>query len=430
MAGAGERLIVTPFHPLSILALGIFLIAYLLVMLEEVIELKKSKPVLLASGMIWLLVGVMAMQGGTSAEAAKAARESIMDYGELLLFLLVSITYVYVLEERRVFEALRGRLASAGYSFRQLYWILGLSTFALSIVLANMTTALVMGAVALGLGRGNAKFVTLACINIVVASNAGGAFCPFGDVTSLMIWQAGKLAFLPFFKLFVPALLSWLIPAALMALALPKRGPEAKAERVSTKPGATAVVLLFAATIIISVLMNMLLGLPPVAGMVLGLGLLQGLAYFTQRRKDDLVLDSFREMQRIEWDTLLFFFGIMFSMGGLAHLGWLALANNALYAGLSPTLANIFVGPLSAVLDNVPLVYAVLQMNPQMGEGQWLLLALSAGVGGSMLSIGSSAGIALMGLAGKDYTFGKHLRWLPAIALGFVASVATHLMLS
>jgi len=307
---------------------------------------------------------------------------------------------------------------------------LGLSTFALSVVLANMTTALVMGAVALGLGRGNAKFVTLACINIVVASNAGGAFCPFGDVTSLMIWQAGKLAFLPFFKLFVPALLSWLIPAALMTLALPKGGPESRAERVSTKPGATAVVLLFAATIIISVLMNMLLGLPPVAGMVLGLGLLQGLAYFTQRRKDDLVLDSFREMQRIEWDTLLFFFGIMFSIGGLAHLGWLALANNALYAGLSPTLANIFVGPLSAVLDNVPLVYAVLQMNPQMDESQWLLLALSAGVGGSMLSIGSSAGIALMGLAGKDYTFGKHLRWLPAIALGFAASVIAHFALT
>ncbi|MDE2385381.1 MAG: sodium:proton antiporter NhaD [Alphaproteobacteria bacterium] len=418
------------FSLLSILALVTFICAYGLVMLEEVIELKKSKPVVLASGIIWLLVGILAAQNGASAEAAKAARESIMNYGELLLFLLVSITYVNVLEERRVFEALRARLVGAGFSFRRLYWILGLCTFALSVVLANMTTALAMGAVALGLGRGNAKFLTLACINIVVASNAGGAFCPFGDVTSLMIWQAGRLGFLAFFKLFIPALLSWLVPAALMALALPSGGPAVHAARASLKPGAMAVVVLFAATIFISVLMNTLLGLPPVAGMVLGLGLLQALAWFTQRRKDDLVLDSFREMQRIEWDTLLFFFGIMFSISGLAHLGWLALANTALYAGLPPTVANILVGPLSAVLDNVPLVYAVLQMNPQMGESQWLLLALTAGVGGSMLSIGSSAGIALMGLAGKDYTFGKHLRWLPAIALGFAAAVGAQLALN
>ena len=212
------------FQPLSILALLVFLIAYALVMLEEAIELKKSKPVVLASGLIWLLVGVVATQRGASAAASAAAGESIKDYGELLLFLLVSITYVNVLEERRVFEALRGWLVGFGLSFRALFWILGLGTFALSAVLANMTTAMVTGAVALGLGRGNAKFVTLACINIVVASNAGGAFCPFGDVTSLMIWQAGRLSFLAFFQLFIPALLAWLIPALLMSFAMPPGG--------------------------------------------------------------------------------------------------------------------------------------------------------------------------------------------------------------
>jgi Na+/H+ antiporter NhaD/arsenite permease-like protein len=420
------------FHPLSILALLIFFIAYGLVMFEEVIELKKSKPVVLASGLIWLLVGVVATQRGANAEASAAAGESIKDYGELLLFLLVSITYVNVLEERRVFEALRGRLVGFGLSFRALYWILGLGTFALSVVLANMTTAMVMGAVALGLGRGNTKFVTLACISIVVASNAGGAFCPFGDVTSLMIWQAGRLSFFAFFQLFIPALLAWLVPALIMSLALPLGGPQARTGPVRARPGSLPVVALFAITILLSVLMNMALGLPPVAGMVLGLGLLQALAYFSQRRAkaDDMVLDSFREMQRVEWDTLLFFFGIMFSISGLSHLGWLALANQGLYAGLSPAIANILVGPLSAVLDNVPLVYAVLQMNPSMGESQWLLLALTAGVGGSMLSIGSAAGIALMGLAGRDYTFVKHLYWLPAIALGYAAAVATHLLLN
>ena len=129
------------FQPLSILDLLIFFIAYGLVMFEEVIELKKSKPVVLASGLIWLLVGVVAAQRGASAAASAAAGESIKDYGELLLFLLVSITYVNVLEERRVFEALRGRLVGFGLTFRALYWILGLGTFALSAVLAKIGRA-------------------------------------------------------------------------------------------------------------------------------------------------------------------------------------------------------------------------------------------------------------------------------------------------
>ncbi len=423
------------FQPLSILALIIFAACYALVMLEELIDLKKSKPVVLASGLIWLIIGILFSQTGQTAEAANAAREAILEYGELFLFLLVSITYVNVLEERNVFEALRARLSGRGLSFRSLYWMLGAFTFVLSVVLANMTTAMVMGAVALGLGRGNPRFITLACINVVVAANAGGAFCPFGDVTSLMLWQAGKLSFGSFFHLFIPALVNWLVPGVLLMFAVPKGQPAPQTGRVTLKPGAGSAALLFAITIILSAGMNALLGLPPVTGMILGLGLLQMLAYATQRKgrrtaREDLVLDSFAAMQRVEWDTLLFFFGIMFSISGLSLLGWLALANTTLYAGLGPTSANILIGPFSALLDNVPMVFAVLQMNPQMGVGQWLLLALTAGVGGSMLSIGSSAGIALMGLAGRNYTFFKHLAWAWAIALGFVAAVATHLLLN
>lgn len=395
---------------------------------EELIALKKSKPVLLAAGLIWFLAASV-------HPVAQAVGAAIQSYGELLLFLLVSFTYVNVLEDRGVFLSLQSWLTAKGYTYRKLFWILGGLTFCLSIVLANMTTALVMGAVALGLGRGNAKFTTLVCINIVVASNAGGAFCPFGDVTSLMLWQAGLVPFAAFFKLFVPALLTWLIPALLMNFALPPGGPEAQKPNAAMKPFARAIIALAAVTVILSAWGNVALGLPPVMGMLLGLGLLQILVFAMQRLakrsgNDDLVLDSFAHMQRVEWDTLLFFLGVMFSLSGLAQFGFLASANAALYGNFGATTANILIGPLSALLDNVPLVYGIIEMHPTMAQSQWLLLALAAGTGGSMLAIGSSAGIALMGFAGKEYTFFKHLRWLPATALGYVAAIAAHLMLN
>jgi len=204
---------------------------------------------------------------------------------------------------------------------------------------------------------------------------------------------------------------------------------------VRMKPFTGHIILLAACTIFLSAWGNVALGLPPVMGMLLGLGLLQILVFYMQHKakrsaNSDLVLDSFAQMQRVEWDTLLFFAGVMLCISGLSQFGWLATVNNALYGNFGATSANIAVGPLSALLDNVPLVYGILEMHRQMAQGQWLLLALAAGTGGSMLSIGSSAGIALMGLAGKDYTFLKHLRWLPAIALGYVAAVAAHLMLN
>ena len=419
---------------LAAIALLIFIAAYILVIGEETFELKKSKPVVLAAGLIWLLVG-MAFRGQDHTLFEAAASNAIKDYCELFLFLLVSITYVNVLEERKVFDAVRAKLIAAGLTYRGLFWAIGTASFVLSIVLANMTTAMVLGAVALGLGRGNPKFTTLACINIVVAANAGGAFCPFGDVTSLMVWQAGKLGFWPFFKLFLPALVSWLIPALTMTYAVPAGKPTSTPLRVAMKPGALVIIALFALSIGFTVYMQTALGLAPVFGMILGLGLLQAYAFILQRRgkrqsRQDMVLDSFAEMQRVEWDTLLFFFGIMLSLAGLGVFGWLTLLQTTIYNGTGIFWANTSVGVLSALLDNVPLVYAVLQMNPAMDEHGWLLLTLSAGVGGSLLSIGSAAGVALMGQAGKNYSFMKHLRWMPAIALGFAAAIGLHQLLN
>jgi Na+/H+ antiporter NhaD/arsenite permease-like protein len=373
---------------------------------------------------------------GRSAEMAEALRHVFLEYAELLLFLLVAMTYVNALEERRVFDALRAFLVRSGFGYRKLFWATGLLAFVISPVADNLTTALVMGAVAMAAGAGAPRFVALSCINIVVAANAGGAFSPFGDITTLMVWQKGVVGFAEFFRLFLPSVVDFLVPAALMHAAVPRGGPAAGGGRVAMKTGAAPVAALFAATIVTAVLAHTLLGLPPVIGMMTGLGYLQLFDYHLQRRgrrsgsEGDDTFDVFRRIAGVEWDTLLFFYGVMLCVGALALLGYLAVLSRTLYGGLGPTAANVLIGVGSAVLDNIPLMYAVLTMQPDMPLGQWLLVTLSAGVGGSLLSIGSAAGVALMGQARGIYTFRTHLRWAPAIALGYAAAIAVHLVLN
>ena len=422
-------------HWAGIASLVLFVGAYVLVVLEETTQMRKSAPVMLAAGLIWALIGLALTLQGQPQMAQEAALHVIEEYGELFLFLLVAITYVNTLEERRAFEVLRGALVGLGLSYRQLFLLTGILSFFLSSALDNLTTALVMGAVVLALGRDNPRFVTLACISVVVAANAGGAFSPFGDITTLMVWQKGKLGFFEFFALFVPSLVNWVVPAALMVLAIPAGGPAAQDDRVLAKPGMWGVVLLFALTIATAVGFKNFLSLPPALGMMLGLGYLQVYAFFLSRRGDrhgdeDMVLDSFAQVQRVEWDTLLFFFGIIFAVGGLGVLGYLALASQALYVGLGPTPANVIIGLLSAIVDNIPLMFAVLTMDPAMSDGQWLLITLTCGVGGSILSIGSAAGVALMGQARGLYSFSSHLRWSWAVILGYLAAIGCHLWLN
>ena len=422
-------------HWAGILSLIIFVLAYVLVVFEETTHMRKSKPVMLAAGLIWALIGIAFGAAGQSEAAHAHALEIIEEYGELFLFLIVAITYVNTLEERRAFDVLRMKLVGLGLGYRQLFLLTGILSFFLSAVLDNMTTALIMGAVVMALGRDNPRFVVLSCVSLVVAANAGGAFSPFGDITTLMVWQQGKLEFFEFFALFVPSLVNWLVPAALMFAAVPNEKPVALAERVRGKPGMIGVAVLFALTIATAVGFKNFLNLPPAMGMMLGLGYLQMWSYYLQisghRRGDaDMVLDSFKEVQRVEWDTLLFFFGIIFAVGGLGVLGYLGLASELLYTDLGSTPANVIIGALSAIVDNIPLMFAVLTMDPAMSDGQWLLITLTAGTGGSMLSIGSAAGVALMGQAKGVYTFSAHLKWAWAIALGYVAAIAAQLVIN
>ena len=442
---AEDRVLLLAESWIGIIALLLFAAAYVLVILEEFTHLKKSKPVLLAAGLIWALVAYEYASHNLIHAAEEAVEVFLMEFVELFLFLLVAMTYVNAMSERNTFEALRSWLVNKQYGYRRLFWTTGLITFFLSPIIDNLTAALVMCAVALAVGKNNRRFAALSCINIVVAANAGGAFSPFGDITTLMVWQSGLVEFQTFFALFVPSVVNYLVPAVLMSFAVPKDVPQIDDQaEVSLKRGATVIIFLFACTIVTAVSFHNFLHLPPFLGMMTGLAYLKMYGYYLQRTHvvaatdeagygaagDITAFDSYRELARAEWDTLMFFFGVIMCVGGLGFIGYLDLVSQYLYLELGPTTANILVGFFSAIVDNIPVMVAVLQMNPQMDLNQWLLVTLTAGVGGSMLSVGSAAGVALMGQARGIYTFFGHLKWAPAILLGYALSIWVHMLIN
>ena len=448
----GARLDLTG-HPIGLAAIALFAVAYVVVMGEEFLHLRKSKPVILASGLIWLLIGAVYVTSGASTEAmVHAVEDSLLEYAKLFLFLLVAMTYINTIEERGVFDAIRAWILGKGLSLRAIFWVTGALAFFISPVADNLTTALIMGAVLLAVAQGNRRVVSMGCIHIVVAANAGGAFSPFGDITTLMVWQQGILSFGAFFRLFVPSLVNWLLPAALMSAFVGNGTPNAVSERAVIREGGLGVVALFLGTITTAVLFHSVFHLPPVLGMMTGLGFLGLYGFYLRRREakrfatsistnvfEELshkgaeaeTFDIFKRLERAEWDTLMFFYGVVLCVGGLSTIGYLALVAEWAYGPtIGATAANVGAGLLSAVIDNIPIMFAVLEMHPDMSVGQWLLVTLTAGVGGSLLSIGSAAGVGLMGTARGQYTFFGHLKWTWAVALGYIASIVVHFWLN
>ena len=175
----------------GLIAVIVFISAYALVISEEFLHLRKSKPVIVAAGIIWILVSIAYSRSGDHQTAGVMIRHNIEEFAELMLFLLAAMTYVNTMEERNVFAALRSWLVSHGFSYMGVFWITGLLAFLISPLADNLTTALLLAAVVIAISDGNRKFTVVACINIVVAANAGGAFSPFGDITTLMVWQKG-----------------------------------------------------------------------------------------------------------------------------------------------------------------------------------------------------------------------------------------------
>ncbi len=434
-------------HPVGYISLFIFILAYAFVVTEEVTHLRKSKPVLFAAGFIWAMIAWMGSKYDDSHHVEEAIMHAFSEFSQLMLFLLVAMTFINSMTERNVFNKLRSRLLAQDYSYRTLFWVTGVISFFLSPIADNLTTALVMCAVVMAVGGKNKNFVSIGCVNIVVAANAGGAFSPFGDITTLMVWQADRVDFLQFFWLFLPSVVNYIIPAFIMSLFIEGSSKDVANPPVQLKRGAKTIVLLFLVTIFLAVTFENFLHIPPVFGMMTGLSLLQLFAYYLKttykssstvisREGDDQPFGVFKQIAQAEWDTLLFFYGVIMCVSGLSYIGYLELLSNAIYPSdpnqlVGFSIANSIMGILSALIDNIPVMFSVLQMHTKesMVLSQWLLVTLTAGVGGSLLSIGSAPGVALMGQARGMYTFYSHLKWAPVIFIGYVASILVHLLI-
>jgi Na+/H+ antiporter NhaD/arsenite permease-like protein len=449
---AGQHLDLTQ-HWVGFSALAIFIIAYMLVVVEEKIQLSKSKPIMASAGIIWIIIAILYAAQSDPLIVTGAIRHNFLEYTELFFFLLVAMTYVNAMMERGVFDALRQWLVARGYSYRSLFWLTGLLAFFISPLADNLTTSLIMCAVVMSVANGNNNYVGVSCVNIVVAANAGGAFSPFGDITTLMVWQKGLVQFSEFLYLLLPSLVNWLVPAAILHFSLPKGYPGETSHRGNlVKVGGLPILGLFILTVLTTSILHAYFHLPPVFGMMTGLAYLKLYGYSLRVRShawhhgtenppgsankhvsdetNPYDFDVFAKVAHAEWDTLFFFYGVILSVGGLGFIGYLAVASEFFYGNLGPLNANIIVGLLSAIVDNIPVMFSVLSMEPDMSLNQWLLVTLTAGVGGSLLSVGSASGVALMGQARGKYTFLSHLRWTPVIALGYFASIAVHLLVN
>jgi Na+/H+ antiporter NhaD/arsenite permease-like protein len=407
------------------LNLVIFVVAYYLIATEEHYEINKAKPALFAGTAMFFSIGIYYALNGMDPEPLHEEMVKLVEeIAEIYFFLFVAMTYIETLIERGVFDALKFKLVSKGYSYKKLFWLTGLIAFFLSPVADNLTTALILSTVLFTIDKTNREFLVAGAINIVVAANAGGAWSPFGDITTLMAWTAGKAEFVDFLYLFVPSIAGWILTAWLLSLFVPKGEPHFDAEteeKPVIKHGGMTVAYLGGFTIFIAVMGHQFFHFPAMWGMMFGLSLLKLYSY-QLNRKSEIGFDVFVNMKKVENDTLLFFFGILSAVGALHYLGYLNYIHH-LYDLVGPTVANIGVGFISAVVDNVPVMSAILKSSPQMGIDQWLLVTLTAGIGGSLISFGSAAGVGVMGRLRGIYTFGSHLKLAWTVLAGYILSL-------
>ncbi len=407
-------------------SLAVFVIAYYFIATEEKYEINKAKPALFAGTFMFMLVGVYYAINGLNPDPLHDELERlILEISEIFFFLLVAMTFIETLLERGVFDLMKYKLVSKGYSYKKLFWLTGFLAFFISPVADNLTTALILSTVLFTIDKKNISFLVPGAINIVVAANAGGAWSPFGDITTLMAWTAEKGAFVDFLYLFPASFLGWIVTAFLLSMSVPKGEPAfdaATEKKPEVLDGGMTVAYLGVLTIVIAVLGHTFFHFPAMWGMMFGMAILK-LYAFQLKRKGKNSFNIYVNMEKVENDTLLFFFGILSAVGALHFLGFLEYVHEV-YGMVGSTAANVGVGFLSAVVDNVPVMSAILKASPNMDIAQWMLVTMTAGIGGSLISFGSAAGVGVMGKLRGIYTFGSHMKHAWTILVGYLLSIS------
>ncbi|WP_221799408.1 sodium:proton antiporter NhaD [Oceanobacter mangrovi] len=399
---------------LNYLLVALAILGLLSVVLEEVIHVNKAQSVLFFGALSWVLLFIFST--GHEAEhqsVLTGLQENIGEIAGLWLFLLSAMTFVVYLNQKGMIEGLIYKILPEQVSERKLLFMTGIFAFVFSSLADNITATLISIALILSLNLDTRKTLRFATL-VVFAVNSGGVAMITGDVTTLMIFLEGKVSITNLMLLSLPSLLAVLLLATLLSLPLKET---AVIRRKHHEPAKVdfAIALIFVSTILTTILMNVFFSIPPVLTFLFGLSIMFLVARaFREDTEHSPIMDYIRH---IEFDTLMFFLGILLLVGALKEIHALDTFVS-LYEHMPAWGANYLMGLLSSLIDNVPLTAALLKADVSMNLAEWLALTYAVGVGGSLLIIGSAAGIVAMSKV-EALTFGTYLKFLFALALSY-----------
>lgn len=414
---------IQPTSWLGITVLLIFSIGMLLIIFEARLHMDKFKPALFMLSS-FLLIGLYTFFSGDDPQRfehfVEMQKENKVELFSLIAFMAFMWMIVEMLSERGVFSTLNSYLIARGLNASAMFWATGALAALLSPFINNITSAMIFGKSIQEISR-NQDYRHVALCNLIIASNSGVWF--LGTATSLMVVLAGKIGIVGLLALLPASIIGWAASAAVLQLFYLNR---LQGELIDTTPddvhikhGGIGMIFFGIAAISSAVIMNIVLHIDIEYAIGMGLSILGIYAWYLKRGGHNVML--LVQLQKVEWNTLLFFIGIISGVAALNHVGWLSYISR-LFEVFSPTTVNVALGVISGVLDNVPVEAAALMSSPQLSNSQWALNAMMVGIGGSLTVIGSAAGVMVMSID-KTYSFGIHLKFLPAILTNFFVSL-------
>jgi NhaD family Na+/H+ antiporter len=415
----------------NILIILAFTVGYLCIIFEFNLKINKTASALLMAALTWTVVFLI--RGVPPASAPEMLAEHLSDVSQIIFFLLSAMTLVELIDRHRGFKVITDLICTN--SKKKMFWLMGFITFFLSAILDNLTTTIVMVSLLRKLVADRDDRLLLGAM-VVIAANAGGAWTPIGDVTTTMLWINGNITTLAVMKtLFLPSLMALIVCILLMGIG--QKGHFAKlvqkaADAPGLEPGGKMIFYCGIGALIFVPIFKTLTGLPPFMGMLLALGalwLITDLMHHRYEGREHLRVPQI--LTQVDTSGVLFFLGILLCIGSLEAVGLLKELAHFLdvYVHNLPVIATC-IGLLSAIVDNVPLVAACMGMysleTQPVDAPFWQLIAFTAGTGGSILVIGSAAGVALMGLEKVNFIwYFKRVSWI-ALA-SFFAGIAVYL---
>ncbi len=398
---------------LTYVLIALAVAALLGVVLEEITHVNKAKVTLFFGTLAWLLLFIFTPVGEARETVLESLNENIAEIAGLWIFLVAAMTFVAYLNKKGMIENLIYLVLPTRISERALLFLTATFCFVFSSLADNITATLVSITLILSLQLDRAKTIKFATL-VVFSVNSGGVALITGDVTTLMIFLAGKVAILQLLALAVPAFVAVMVLAAMLSIGM-KGEVAVQGQRNDVRGVDVAIALIFLCTILSTIVGNFLFQIPPVLTFLAGLSVMFLVArFFSDDNDSDPILEYVRQ---VEFETLFFFLGILLLVGMLKEIRVLdGLVH--IYDQVPAVMANYLMGVMSAAIDNVPLTAALLKSGLEMGVAEWMVLTYAVGVGGSLLVIGSASGIVAMSKV-PGLTFGSYLRYMLYLFIAF-----------